>query len=160
MGSGIAQLAASHSCQVNVIDSSPQALEKSKDKLQSVLGRLVEKEKLNRKKSEIIMENINWSSELNEISSSELVIEAIIEDMEVKQKLFSQMGVVVSKNCVLATNTSSLSVTKIASSCPNPSQVMGIHFFNPVPLMELVEIIPAAQTDCRAWLRKLSCPFR
>ena len=147
MGSGIAQVAAFHQCEVNIIDSLPQALESSKAKLQSVLNSLVEKEKLNQEKFQSILANINWTSEIKEISSSNLVIEAVFENMEIKQKLFSQMESVVSDECILATNTSSLSVAEIASSCTNPSHVLGIHFFNPVPLMKLVELIPAVETD-------------
>ncbi|SVB08132.1 uncharacterized protein METZ01_LOCUS160986, partial [marine metagenome] len=147
MGSGIAQVAAFHQCEVNIIDSLPQALESSKAKLQSVLNSLVEKEKLNQEKFQSILANINWTSEIKEISSSNLVIEAVFENMEIKQKLFSQMESVVSDECILATNTSSLSVAEIASSCTNSSHVLGIHFFNPVPLMKLVELIPAVETD-------------
>jgi len=147
MGSGIAQVAASNGCQVTIVDSFPQALETSKSKLKSILNRLVEKGKINQEKSQLIISNIKWTTEMKDISPSNLVFEAIVENMEIKQKLFSQMGQLVSDDCILATNTSSLSVTGIASICSNKSRVMGIHFFNPVPLMKLVEVIPTEETD-------------
>ena len=147
MGSGIAQVAASNDSAVTIVDSSPQALENSQSKLKSILNRLVEKGKINKEESQHIISNINWSSEMNEISNSNLVIEAIVENMEIKQILFSQMESLVSDDCILATNTSSLSVAGIASVCNNPSRIMGIHFFNPAPLMKLVEVIPTNETD-------------
>ena len=147
MGSGIAQVAASNDSEVTIVDSSPQALENSQSKLKSILNRLVEKKKINKEESQHIISNINWSSEMNEISNSNLVIEAIVENMEIKQILFSQMESLVSDDCILATNTSSLSVAGIASVCNNPSRIMGIHFFNPAPLMKLVEVIPTNETD-------------
>ena len=147
MGSGIAQVAASNGCQVTIVDSFPQSLETSKSKLKSILNRLVEKGKINQEKSQLIISNIKWTTEMKDISTSNLVFEAIVENMEIKQKLFSQMGQLVSDDCILATNTSSLSVTGIASICSNKSRVMGIHFFNPVPLMKLVEVIPTDETD-------------
>ena len=147
MGSGIAHVAASNDSAVTIVDSSPQALENSQSKLKSILNRLVEKRKINKEESQHIISNINWSSEMNEISNSNLVIEAIVENMEIKQILFSQMESLVSDDCILATNTSSLSVAGIASVCNNPSRIMGIHFFNPAPLMKLVEVIPTNETD-------------
>ncbi len=147
MGSGIAHVAASNDSAVTIVDSSPQALENSQSKLKSILNRLVEKRKINKEESQHIISNINWSSEMNEISNSNLVIEAIVENMEIKQILFSQMESLVSDDCILATNTSSLSVAGIASVCNNPSRIMGIHFFNPASLMKLVEVIPTNETD-------------
>ena len=147
MGSGIAQVAASNGCQVTVVDSFPQALENSQSKLKSILNRLVEKGKISKEESQHIISNIKWTSEMKKISNSTLVIEAIVENMEIKQKLFSQMESLVAENCILATNTSSLSVAGITSACNNPSRILGIHFFNPVPLMKLVEVIPTEKTD-------------
>ena len=147
MGSGIAQVAASNGCKVNLIDTFPNALENSQSKLQSILNRLVEKGKIDENETKSILANINWTVELAEVSQSDLVVEAIIENMEIKQKLFSQMESLVAEDCILATNTSSLSVAGITSACNNPSRILGIHFFNPVPLMKLVEVIPTEKTD-------------
>ena len=147
MGSGIAQVAASNGCQVTIVDSSQPALENSKSKLKSILNRLVEKGKINEEQSKSILARIHWTTKMKKISYSFLVIEAIVENIEIKQELFSKMESLVSDDCILATNTSSLSVSKIASVCKLKSRIMGIHFFNPVPLMKLVEVIPTEETD-------------
>ena len=147
MGTGIAQVAATHGCIVNLIDSSPDALHHSKSNLHSVLNRLIAKVKISDADSKNILSKINWSIDMEDIEHSELVIEAVIENMEVKQKIFSQIESLVSKDCIITTNTSSLSVSGIASVCSTRSRVLGIHFFNPVPLMKLVEVIPTEQTN-------------
>ena len=147
MGSGIAQVAASNGCQVTIVDSSQPALENSKSKLKSILNRLVEKGKINEEQSKSILARIHWTTKMDEISNSNMVIEAIVENLEIKQNLFSEMESLVSEICILATNTSSLSVSKIASVCKLKSRIMGVHFFNPVPLMKLVEVIPTEETD-------------
>ena len=147
MGTGIAQVAATHGCIVNLIDSAPDALHHSKSNLHSVLNRLIEKVKISEADSKNILSKINWSIDMEDIEHSELVIEAVIENMEVKQKIFSQIESLVSKDCIITTNTSSLSVSGIASVCSTRSRVLGIHFFNPVPLMKLVEVIPTEQTN-------------
>ena len=147
MGSGIAQVAASNGCQVTIVDSSQPALENSKSKLKSILNRLVEKGKINEEQSKSILACIHWTAKMDEISNSNMIIEAIVENLEIKQNLFSEMESLVSDICILATNTSSLSVSKIASVCKLKSRIMGVHFFNPVPLMKLVEIIPTEETD-------------
>ena len=147
MGSGIAQVAASNGCQVTIVDSSQPALENSKSKLKSILNRLVEKGKINEEQSKSILARIHWTTKMDEISNSNMVIEAIVENLEIKQNLFSEMESLVSDICILATNTSSLSVSKIASVCKLKSRIIGIHFFNPVPVMKLVEVIPTEETD-------------
>ena len=147
MGSGIAQVAASNGCQVTIVDSSQPAIEYSQSKLKSILNRLVEKGKLNEEQSKSILARIHWTTKMDEISNSNMVIEAIVENLEIKQNLFSEMESLVSDICILATNTSSLSVSKIASVCKLKSRIMGVHFFNPVPLMKLVEVIPTEETD-------------
>jgi 3-hydroxybutyryl-CoA dehydrogenase len=152
MGSGIAQVAATCGWQVSIIDSFPKALENSKSKLKSIINRLVEKGKLNEEQSKSILTRIHWTTNMDEIFNSHMVIEAIVENLEIKQNLFLQMESIVSEDCILATNTSSLSVLKIASTCKLKSRIMGIHFFNPVPLMKLVEVIPTEKTDCKLLL--------
>jgi len=147
MGSGIAQVAGTHGCQVNIIDLFPEALENSQSKLKSILNRLVEKGKINKEQFKSILDRIHWSANMDEISNSNMVIEAIVENLEIKQDLFLQMELMVSDDCILATNTSSLSVAKIASVCKLKSRIIGIHFFNPVPLMKLVEIIPTEEAN-------------
>jgi 3-hydroxybutyryl-CoA dehydrogenase len=107
----------------------------------------VEKGKINEEQSKSILACIHWTTNMDEISNSNMVIEAIVENLEIKQNLFSEMESLLSDICILATNTSSLSVSKIASVCKLKSRIMGVHFFNPVPLMKLVEIIPTEETD-------------
>ena len=145
MGSGIAQIAATNECKVLLFDNNPKALLKALEKLEKILNRLVQKNKINQLQSEKIISRISTVENLVELSSCDLVIEAIIEDIDVKKNIFSELDVICPKSTILATNTSSLSVTSIASSCKFPERVIGIHFFNPAPIMPLVEIIPCIQ---------------
>jgi 3-hydroxybutyryl-CoA dehydrogenase len=147
MGSGIAQVAATSGCLVKILDTNNEALAKSKANLENTLSKLVEKGKIDASEKLRISDNISYVNELVALSNSDLVIEAIIENLEIKQKLFSDLEKIVSENCILASNTSSLSITSIASSCQKSERVIGIHFFNPAPLMQLVEVIPAIQTS-------------
>ena len=145
MGSGIAQIAATNECKVLLFDNDPKALTKALKKLENILNRLVQKNKINQLHSEKIISRISTVENLVELSSCDLVIEAIIEDIDVKKNIFSELDVICPESTILATNTSSLSVTSIASSCKFPERVIGIHFFNPAPIMPLVEIIPCIQ---------------
>ncbi len=147
MGGGIAQVAAEAGCQVTLVDASQEALAKHESILQATMNKLVAKGRRSQEQVDNALSNITRTSELNALSGTDVVIEAIVESMEAKQKLFQALEQVVSENCVLATNTSSLSVTGVASSCGHPERVIGLHFFNPAPLMGLVEVIPALQTD-------------
>ena len=147
MGSGIAQVAATSGCQVKLFDLNNEVLIKSKISLEKVLDRLVEKQKIDNAEKNRIQNNISYVNTLNDLSDSDLVIEAIVENLEVKRKVFSELEIVVSENTILASNTSSLSITSIAASCQKPERVIGIHFFNPAPLMQLVEVVPAIQTS-------------
>jgi 3-hydroxybutyryl-CoA dehydrogenase len=115
-------------------------------KLRKILARLVEKGRIDEAKKTSILENITHITDLNEIADANLVIEAIVENLEIKQSVFKNIESIVSTNCILASNTSSLSIASIAAACKVPERVVGIHFFNPAPLMKLVEIIPAVQT--------------
>lgn len=147
MGSGIAQVAATSGCQVKLFDLNNEALIKSKISLEQVLDRLVEKQKIDAAEKNRIQNNISYVNTLNDLSDSDLVIEAIVESLEVKRKVFSELETLVSESTILASNTSSLSITSIAASCQKPERVIGIHFFNPAPLMQLVEVVPAIQTS-------------
>jgi 3-hydroxybutyryl-CoA dehydrogenase len=147
MGSGIAQVAATSGCAVKIFDTNNEALAKSKTNLENTLFKLVEKGKIDAFEKTRISNNITYVNELSELSNSDLVIEAIVENLDIKQKLFSDLEKIVSENCILASNTSSLSITSIASSCQKSERVIGIHFFNPAPLMQLVEVVPAIQTS-------------
>jgi 3-hydroxybutyryl-CoA dehydrogenase len=147
MGAGIAQVAATVGHRVIVCDNNAAAIEKAKIALISSLDKLVEKQKMTSELASQIKSNISFEGDLNQFRDCSLVIEAIVENLEVKQKLFSQLQNIVPATCILATNTSSLSIASIASSCADPSRVIGIHLFNPAPVMPLVEIIPAITTS-------------
>lgn len=147
MGSGIAQVAATAGCTVKLFDLNQEALAKSKNALETTLTKLVEKEKIDSIEKSRIQNNISYVYTIKDLSDSDLVIEAIVENLEVKRKLFSELENYVSPETILASNTSSLSIASIAASCQKPERVIGIHFFNPAPLMQLVEVIPAVQTS-------------
>jgi 3-hydroxybutyryl-CoA dehydrogenase len=147
MGSGIAQVAATAGCVVKLFDLNQEALSKSKSALEVTLSKLVEKGKMDSVEKNRIQSNISYVSSLHDLADSDLVIEAIVENLEVKRKVFSELEELVSKDTILASNTSSLSIASIAASCKTPDRVIGIHFFNPAPLMQLVEVIPAVQTS-------------
>ena len=147
MGSGIAQVAATSGCQVNLFDANRVVLEKSKISLEKILIRLIEKGRIDISEKNRIQSNINYVDSLEKLSDSDLIIEAIIENLEIKKKVFSELETMVSDDCIIASNTSSLSIASIAASLKNPKRCVGIHFFNPAPLMKLVEVIPAIQTS-------------
>ena len=147
MGSGIAQVVAQAGYEVVVYDQQKAALERAENGLRSTLSKLVDKGKISAEDSAGILGRIAFRESLEALAPSDLVIEAIVENIEVKKSVFQVLEALVSDSCILATNTSSLSVTAIAASCANPGRFIGIHFFNPAPLMPLVEIIPALQTD-------------
>jgi len=147
MGSGIAQLAATASHQTLVFDNNSNVLHKSAEKTAQGLQALVEKGKMTKEEAERILSNILYVTNLASFSSCDMVIEAIVEDLDIKKQVFKEMEMIVGENCILATNTSSFSVTAIASACRQPSRVVGIHFFNPAVIMPLVEIIPGIQTS-------------
>lgn len=147
MGSGIAQVAATAGHEVLVFDTNREALKTASEKLQKILNRLVEKERLTPQESKAIFGRILMVNSMESFSEAGLVIEAIVENLDIKKRVFKELEHIVSEDCILATNTSSLSVASIAAACKNASRVIGIHFFNPAPLMKLVEVIPAVQTD-------------
>jgi len=147
MGAGIAQVAATSGHEVFVFDSNASALEKAKTNLDTTLKKLVEKQKVTEQDSKAIFKRTHFVSDLYTFKNCSLIIEAIVENLEVKQKVFSDLETIVSKDCVLASNTSSLSIASIASVCKHPERVVGIHFFNPAPIMPLVEIIPGILSD-------------
>lgn len=146
MGSGIAQVLANAGHEVAIFDSNSSALIKSKTLLKANFDKLCEKGKLSNEQASQYFDNIHYIETLDGLAETELVIEAIVEDLSVKQQVFKNIEAVVGSNCILASNTSSLSIASIAAACQHPERVIGIHFFNPAPLMALVEIIPAVQT--------------
>lgn len=146
MGTGIAQVAATAGWEVIICDTNEAILEKSSSSLVKVMNRLVEKEKIDQKTADGILGRIDFTQDQSYFENSDLVIEAIIENLEIKQKVFAAVEKIVREDTIIASNTSSLSLASIGAALENPSRFVGIHFFNPAPLMPLVEIIPAVQT--------------
>ena len=146
MGAGIAQVAAQNGNQVILVDVNQSQLDLAKSNLSLILSKLIEKEKISISDKSSIESRITYSSELQSFAPCQLIIEAILEDLAIKHKVFATLEEIVSSDCILASNTSSLSIASIGSVLKNPSRVIGIHFFNPAPLMPLVEVIPAVQT--------------
>jgi len=147
MGSGIAQVAATAGCAVKLFDVNQEALDKAKAALEKVLKRLIEKGRIDTSEKDRIQANITYVTTLKELANADLTIEAIVENLEVKKKVFQELETYVSDTAIIASNTSSLSIASIAASLQNPERCIGIHFFNPAPLMKLVEVIPAVQTS-------------
>jgi 3-hydroxybutyryl-CoA dehydrogenase len=146
MGSGIAQVAATAGHDVVVVDSNEQQLIRASDNLRKILYKLVEKEKISSNERDAIWSRLRFTLDDTEFESCGLVIEAIIEDLSIKKSVIARLEQIVSQSCILASNTSSLSIASIGSALMKPERIIGIHFFNPAPLMPLVEIIPAIQT--------------
>ncbi len=144
MGTGIAQVAAMAGHSVLVYDNNATSLEKSKASLSKTLHSLQEKGKI--ADAAALLAQFKFVDSLQALSPCNLVIEAIVEHLEIKKNVFAELCTIVSSDCILATNTSSLSVTSIAAACTLPERMIGLHFFNPAPLMALVEVIPAIQT--------------
>jgi 3-hydroxybutyryl-CoA dehydrogenase len=147
MGSGIAQVAATSGCSVKLYDTNIDALHKAENTLDKILSRLIEKGRIDSAEKSRIQSNIDYVNSLDELGNSNLTIEAIVEDLDIKKKVFEHLETCVSEDCILASNTSSLSIASIASALKKPERCIGIHFFNPAPLMKLVEVVPAIQTS-------------
>ncbi|WP_028784140.1 3-hydroxybutyryl-CoA dehydrogenase [Thalassobacillus devorans] len=147
MGAGIAQVCAQYGFSVKLNDIAEEALEKGKAGIEKRLARSVEKNRLSEEEQQKTIENLSYTTDLNEASRCDLIIEAIVENMDIKTKLFKKLDEIAPKHAILASNTSSLPITEIAAVTNRPSQVIGMHFMNPVPVMKLVEIIRGLQTS-------------
>ena len=147
MGAGIAQVAASNGCKVLMYDTSKEMLTKAVDNIGSSLQKLLEKNKLKEEEKNTIFNHISIHSQMQDLASCDLIIEAIVEDLTIKKGVFSSLEEIVRPDCILASNTSSLSIASIAAACKQKERVIGIHFFNPAVLMPLVEIIPSLTTS-------------
>ncbi|OPC56274.1 3-hydroxybutyryl-CoA dehydrogenase [Elizabethkingia miricola] len=147
MGIGIAQVASANGCNVFLFDANSSQTEKALQNLKQTLTKLAEKQKISVEESEQIFSRIKFCTTLQELKDSDLVIEAIIENKEIKTKVFSELEDYVSDTCIIGSNTSSISITSLSSELKRPERFIGIHFFNPAPLMPLVEVIPGLLTD-------------
>ncbi|HEU0110691.1 MAG TPA: 3-hydroxyacyl-CoA dehydrogenase NAD-binding domain-containing protein [Flavisolibacter sp.] len=160
MGSGIAQVAAASGFTTILFDVNTTVLEKAEDKLRTDLQKLVEKQKIAAEKKDEILKNIQFTSAI-EHCIADVVIEAIIEKPELKIALFNQLSAINPATAIFASNTSSLSITELAQNIINPERFAGLHFFNPAPLMKLVEVVKGEQTSAEVIniLVKLSRTF-
>lgn len=147
MGAGIAQVAAQAGHEVVLVDVNQVQLEKALAGYQKVFDRMIEKGQLDATGKTEILRRLSLKDSLSAFAPCDLIIEAIVEKIEVKHAVFKEMEAVISESCILASNTSSLSIASIGSVLKKSDRVIGIHFFNPAPLMPLVEIIPAVQTS-------------
>ena len=147
MGRGIAQLLLQAGCPVRFYDSQHEALEGAAQFISKMIGRQVAKGRYAQSEADSMLAGLSLCRGLDELASCRIVIEAIVERLDAKQQLFVQLENIVSGDAILASNTSSLLVSDIAAACARPQRVAGLHFFNPVPLMRVVEVIPAVLTD-------------
>lgn len=147
MGAGIAQVAAQSGHEVVLVDVNQVQLDKAKASLIKVLDRMIEKGTLDDAGKNDLLNRMQFSAQLADFKGTGLVIEAIVERLDIKHTVFKEIEEIVGMDCIIASNTSSLSIASIGSVLKVPARVIGIHFFNPAPLMPLVEIIPAVQTS-------------
>ncbi len=147
MGIGIAQVAATNGCKVWIYDANAKQVETATVGLEKTLTKLVDKQKISAEKMTEILSNISIATELKDFKDCELIIEAIIENKEIKTKVFTELEKYVSESCVIGSNTSSISITSLGAELQKPERFIGIHFFNPAPLMPLVEVIPSLLTE-------------
>ncbi len=148
MGNGIAHVFAQNGFQVSLVDISEKALEKALSSIERNLDRMLSKEKITLEAKNITLDNISTFTELAEgVSKADLVVEAATENIELKKKIFAQIDEISPENAILATNTSSISITHIASITKRPEKVIGMHFMNPVPIMKLIEVIRGYSTS-------------
>lgn len=147
MGRGIAQVAATGGCTVIMFDTRAESSKEAVGFIDGMLNRAVDKNRMSAEDAKASMERIQIADKMADLKTCHAIIEAATENLDIKRKIFAELESIVSDDIILATNTSSLSVTTIASSCTNPERVAGFHFFNPVPLMKLVEVIDGVRTE-------------
>lgn len=147
MGSGIAQTAASSGFQVVMCDIKEEFLSRGLDSISKSLDRFVKKETITNEQKQEILGRIGTTTNLEDLKDSFIVVEAATEDFGIKKEIFEKLDEITSAECILASNTSSISITKIGAVTKRPDKVIGMHFFNPVPIMKLVEVIRGIATS-------------
>ncbi|MCP5468330.1 MAG: NAD(P)-binding domain-containing protein [Deltaproteobacteria bacterium] len=147
MGGGIVQIAASAGYEILACDQDEAHNQKAQAKLEKSLSKLVEKGKIEAAQKDEVLAKVKWTTQLQDFADCPLIIEAITEDVPAKVALFKELDQICSADTILATNTSSISVTRLAGATQRANKVIGMHFFNPVPVMKLLEVIRALQTD-------------
>jgi 3-hydroxybutyryl-CoA dehydrogenase len=147
MGNGIAQVFAQHGHPVTLVDVSADALDRGRRQIERSLAKLVEKGQIGAGDREAALGRISATTELSAVSGAALAVEAVVEDLEVKRRVLQQLDRTLGPEAILASNTSSISITKLAAATGRPGKVIGMHFMNPVPLMPLVEVIRGQATS-------------
>lgn len=148
MGNGIAHVFAQSGFSVNLIETKQEYLDKALQTIERNLSRMVKKEKISEKDKELTLKRINGNLDLNiAVEDVDLVVEAVPENFELKKKIFKAVDEHAKAHCILASNTSSISITKLAAITERPERVIGMHFFNPVPVMKLVEVVRGFETS-------------
>ena len=147
MGNGIAQVCAVSGYEVVMRDIKNEFVENGMNAIESSLDRFVSKDRMNEEEAEKVKQRITGTTELDDLADCDLVIEAALEEMEIKQEIFSDLEAITTQDTILATNTSTLSITTIASATEREKQVIGLHFMNPVPIMEGVEVVVGEKTS-------------
>jgi 3-hydroxybutyryl-CoA dehydrogenase len=147
MGNGIAQVAATAGYDVVMRDLEPEFVDRGLDSIDDSLSRLVRKERLTEDEAEGVRDRITGTTDIADVGECDLVIEAAVENMEIKRRIFEELDDIADDGVVLATNTSTLSITTIASATERPELVVGLHFMNPVPIMKGVEVVVGEKTD-------------
>jgi len=151
MGHGIAQVAAQSGYEVILVDAAPEALERGRAGIAKGFERLVGKGKLAADERDQALARVSTGGDLSALETADLVVEAVVERLEVKQKVLSELDRICQPHAILATNTSSISITKLAGATQRPEKVIGMHFMNPVPVMQLVEVIRGLATSQETW---------
>ena len=156
MGGGIAQIAATAGFETTVFDTAAPALDKCKATHTKLLSRAVEKERMTQADMDATLARLSYAESMDALEGADIVIEAVVENAEVKKSIFADLDKRFTNNQILATNTSSISITEIAAATTTPSRVIGMHFFYPVPVMKLVEVINGLETDAAVTQRTIA----
>lgn len=151
MGHGIAQVAAQGGYEVTVVEADPGALDKGMKRIDGSLAKLVEKGKLTAEQAAGVRNRLHPSTRIEDLNHCDLVVEAIIENLDIKKKLFADLGKITKPHCILASNTSSFPISEMGEASGRPGRMVGLHFFNPVQLMQLVEVVRTAKTEAAAF---------
>lgn len=147
MGAGIAQVAAMAGYETYLFDAQPKSLEKGMNLIKTLLQKGVEKEKYTKQFAEETLSRLHTTATIQEFNGCDMAIEAIIENFDIKAKLLKELDTILPKSALICSNTSSISITRLAATTSRPEKVMGMHFMNPVPVMKLVELIRGLQTN-------------